>query len=132
MTYRLTILDEGGQFHVQELDDYAAVMTSMTGLVPWEDCPKAITVRQLEPWEPTTWSQITSGDEVQAPDGSCWMVDEVKTVNSAWAYTIVNVRDGREVTTTPNPAAAVKRRPGQLTAMRKMLADGGIETTFVR
>jgi len=133
VTYRLSVLDSDDTHHVMEFDDYAAVMAAVLGQVPWHDKPKVLTVYELAPFEPSTWSQVAEGDEVWAPNNTVWTVEETVAVpGGVTAYKIKNTLDGTETSTTPQPADQVRRRPGPASRVRQMLLDAGIATTFVR
>lgn len=131
-TFRMIAVESDGTRHVQEFDDYPAVLQALTGRVPWHDCPLAVTIQQLPAFVPVPWSEVVEGDEVYAPDGSVWLVGGVARNMDPPSYTIVHVLDDREVTTTPRPDAEVRRRPGPIAMVRQMLADAGMTTKIVR
>jgi hypothetical protein len=132
MAYRLTVLDQTGAHSVRDFDDYTTLMDFTTGPLRHTHNLRAVTMCQLAPFESTTWSQVAEGDEVLAPDGSVWTVDSATTVNGIWQYRITNVHDDRWTTTTPRPGTVIQRRPGVIAAVRQMLTDAGIATTFIR
>lgn len=131
-TYRLTELASDGVRHVQEFPEYPQAVQALLERVPWHDCPQGLVIQQLAAFESTTWSQVTEGDEVKAPDGSVWVVDGIKSANGLSTYTITNVESSALTITTPQPTAAVTRRPGASAILRQMFADAGIATTIVR
>jgi hypothetical protein len=132
--YRLSVLDSDDTHHVMEFPDYASVVQAMLGQVPWHNKPKVMTVYELAPFEPSTWSQVAEGDEVWAPNNTVWTVEEtVAAPGGVTAYRITNTLDPKQsTTTTPQPHAEVRRRPGPASQVRQMLLDAGIATTFVR
>lgn len=133
MSYRLCVLDSDGAQHAMEFDDYPSVLQAMMSQVPWHDEPQVVTVHRLAPFQLSTWSQVCEGDEVWAPNNTTWLVEETATaLGGATTYKIRNVLDNAETSTTPQPQADVRRRPGPAALARQMLLDAGISTTFVR
>lgn len=131
MTYRLTVIDSDKTRHVQELDDFPAVLQAMMGQVPWHDQPLVLTIQRLGPWESVTWSVVAPGDEVIAPNNTVWMVEDVTRADGVARYTLANALDDTSAVTTPQPDAMVRRRRGPISEVRQMLTDADVVTRFV-
>jgi hypothetical protein len=126
MTVRLTIQwnDPKGA-SVEEYDTMAAALDRLAD--PWMDAPDMVVLQELTAPEPTTWGRVREGDEIIAPDNSCWRLERIEGVGDGRGQVyLAAIDDGRPLTFPTTPEMPIRRRPGVLTAAVQLLHDVGL------
>lgn len=133
MTVRLTIQFSSDDTEVTEFEDFARVMDYLVGPLQFPGRPTLMVMQELDAPTESTWGQVMVGDEVVAPDGTCWMVErDLRDANGVVAFhsnilLTRGVPSGQrklEFVVTAN--MPVMRRSGMLSAAAQLLHDVGL------
>jgi hypothetical protein len=107
------------------VEEFATMATALGRLSdPWMDSPNLVVLQELEAPEPTTWGKVNEGDEIIAPDNSCWRFEGFDPDVSHVRLTAID--DGRPLTFSVTDDMPIRRRPGVLTAAVQLLHDVGL------
>lgn len=123
MTVRLTIQYSSNNHEVVEYENLDQLMRYLVGPLQYPGHPNLIVIQELDAPEETTWGHVSEGDEIIAPDGSCWMLE--KSSGDGRVY-LAAIDDGRPLTFPVTPNMPIRRRPGVLTAATQLLRDVGL------
>jgi hypothetical protein len=83
-----------------------------------------VVIQALDAPEETIWGRVNEGDEIIAPDNSCWRFEGFDPDVSHVRLTAID--DGRPLTFSVAPDMPIRRRPGVLTAAAQLLHDVGL------
>jgi len=123
MTVRLTIATSDA---IRSMD-YAGWGDAMDAFVgAWQPGVRMAVLRELDAPEETAWGQVNEGDEIIAPDGSCWTLERRDVAFGRGQVYLVAIDDGRPLTFPVTPNMPIRRRPGVLTAATQLLRDVGL------
>lgn len=119
MTVRLTLHHLDGTVMVEEHSsiESAGHRVLRSGTV------KLAVIQELDAPEPTTWGKVNEGDEIIAPDNTCWRFEGN---GGDGRVHLAAIDDGRPLTFPVRPDMPIRRRPGVLTAAVQLLHDVGL------
>lgn len=120
MTFRLTIA-AGDAIAAADYSTRGDVHDAFAGA--WQRGVTLAVVQELEAPEATTWGKVNDGDEIIAPDNSCWRLE--RSGGDGRVY-LVAIDDGRPLTFSVTDDMPIRRRPGVLTAAVQLLHDVGL------
>jgi len=121
MTVRLTVATDDA---IRSMD-YAERREALHDLIDaWQPNVRMVVLRELDAPEEITWGRVREGDEIIAPDGSCWMFEGFDPDVSHVRLTAVT--DGRPLAFPVTPNMPIRRRPGVLTAAVQLVHDLGL------
>lgn len=131
MTVRLTIAYGDEVTEMGEYGSHAAAYAALT--TPDVLTPDVVFIQELDAPEQSTWGQVMDGDEVVAPDSTCWRVEASLRSPDGQVLprgTVVISRSvlagRRELQFDVTPDMPVMRRPGVLSAVAQLLHDVGL------
>lgn len=120
MTFRLTIA-AGDAIAAADYPTRGDVQDAFAGA--WQRGITLAVIQELEPPEPTTWGKVREGDEIIAPDNTCWRFE---CNGEDGKVHLAAIDDGRPLTFPVRPDMPIRRRPGVLTAAVQLLHDVGL------
>jgi hypothetical protein len=120
VTFRLTIAT-GDAIVATDYPTRGDVHDAFAGA--WQPGVTLAVVQELEAPEPTTWGTVQAGDEIIAPDNSCWRLESSSGDGQVY---LVAIDDGRPLTFSVTDDMPIRRRPGVLTAAVQLLHDVGL------
>lgn len=124
MTVRLTVR-YGDRVSVEEYASHAAAYFTLTE--PHVKTADMVVLQELDAPEETIWGKVHGGDEIIAPDGSCWRLEHVEGFgNGRGQVYLAAIDDGRPLTFSVTPEMPVRRRPGMLSVAAQLLHDMGL------
>lgn len=123
MTFRLTIA-AGDAIAAMDYPTRGDVHDAFAGA--WQRGVTLAVVQELDAPEETTWGQVKEGDEIIAPDGSCWRFERREVMFGRDQVYLAAIDDGRPLTFSVTPEMPVRRRPGVLSAATQLLHDVGL------
>jgi hypothetical protein len=120
MTVRLTVR-YGDRVSVEEYASHAAAYFTL--VEPHVKTADLVVLQELDAPEETTWGQVNDGDEIIAPDGSCWRLEGSSGDGQVY---LAAIDDGRPLTFAVTDDMPIRRRPGVLSAAAQLLHDVGL------
>jgi hypothetical protein len=120
VTFRLTIA-AGDAIAATDYPTRGDVHDAFAGA--WQRGVTLAVVQELDAPEETTWGQVNDGDEIIAPDGSCWRLEG--SSGNGQVY-LAAIDDGRPLTFAVTDDMPIRRRPGVLSAAAQLLHDVGL------
>jgi hypothetical protein len=123
MTFRLTIA-AGDAIAAADYPTRGDVHDAFAGA--WQRGITLAVIQELEPPEPTTWGTVQEGDEIIAPDNTCWRFERREVLFGKDLVYLVAIDDGQPLTFSVTPDMPIRRRPGVLTAAVQLLHDVGL------
>jgi hypothetical protein len=120
VTFRLTIA-AGDAIAAMDYPTRGDVHDAFAGA--WQRGVTLAVVQELDAPEETTWGQVNDGDEIIAPDGSCWRLEGSSGGGQVY---LVAIDDGRPLTFAVTDDMPIRRRPGVLSAAAQLLHDVGL------
>lgn len=126
MTVRLTVhYRHNAKTMVSEFGNHADAYASLVS--PYVQTADLVVIQELDAPEETTWGKVREGDEIIAPDGSCWRLERIEGVGDGRGQVyLAAIDDGRPLTFPTTPEMPIRRRPGVLTAAAQLLHDVGL------
>lgn len=123
MNFRLTIAT-GDAIAAADYSTRGDVHDAFAGA--WQRGVTLALVQELGAPELTTWGKVREGDEIIAPDNSCWQFERREVMFGKDQVYLVAIDDGRPLTFPVTPDMEIRRRPGVLTAAVQLLHDVGL------
>lgn len=129
MTWRLTV-SANGAIASEEYAESGEVRDAAVGAL--RGGATLVVVQELDAPEESTWGQVRNGDEVLAPDSTCWtVVDDLYVDGVPQPVGAVRLErrvssDLQELTFSVAWDMPIMRRPGVLSAAAQLLHDVGL------
>lgn len=122
MTVRLTVhYRHNAKTMVTEFGNHAEAYASL--VTPHVETADLVVIQELDAPEETIWDKVFDGDEIIAPDGSCWRLEH--SDGNGQVY-LAAIDDGRPLTFAVTGDMPIRRRPGVLSAAAQLLHDVGL------